>query len=85
MSDQKPVHLVAQYMSYVEVPIQDIENKLKIKWEDVGSYHLVWGAIRIFLVDGTLLEYEDPSVKPNDYGFPYSIKESFDSKRRSDG
>ena len=55
----KAERIEAIYSKHAEFRIEDVEDVLGIKWDDVEDYDIKWAVLHLEMKDGEELEYHD--------------------------
>ena len=59
------------YNSYLQIETRDIEDALKVKWEDVEDFSIDHPQMELSMKDGTTLFFQLPQLQRGNY--PTSI------------
>ncbi len=58
----KPTTLQAIYNVSLQFDVEEVEELLNIKWEDVKEWHVKYGNLKLRMNDGTDLELDGPDI-----------------------
>ena len=58
----KPTTLQAIYSVSMQFDVEEVEELLNIKWEDVKEWYVKYGNLKLRMNDGTSLELDGPDM-----------------------